>query len=151
MHLTWRCLLLFQRLQLDLLLDMLLSMKQKGLLQAWQLASLKKKLDSEKRDFFELHLSLSCELLLLDFVKLLLFGRTELGIRLQHGGHLFENLSVDSATVLREGFAADEELRDSSVYCIVGDSWRFRSFELHPALGENLCPCPRCRNQFLGA
>ena len=40
---------------------------------------------------------------------------------LQHGD-FFENLSVAAATVLREGFAADEELR---VFLCLYYRWRF--------------------------
>ena len=66
-------------------------------------------------------LSLNCELLTLDFVELVLFGRSvtchrsELGIQLRRGlrcklvmlqhGDIFLNLSVAAATVPREGFA----------------------------------------------
>ena len=72
-------------------------------------------------------------------------------LMLQHGD-LFENLSVAPATVLRERFAADEELRDSFVRSIVGDSWRLGSlsssilqhgdlFQSMPSLSQTIAGC----------
>ena len=49
---------------------------------------------------------------------------------LQHGDS-FAHPAVAEPNVSRVGFAADEELRDHSA-CF--------SVELHPSLGENLCP-----------
>ena len=37
------------------------------------------------------------------------------------------------------GFAADDQLRESSVCNIAGDSRRWFSVGLHASLGENLC------------
>ena len=48
-------------------------------------------------------------------------------LTIQHGD-FFENLSVASSSGPREGYAADEELRDPHVCNIVADSWRFGFF-----------------------
>ena len=57
---------------------------------------------------------------------------------LQHGD-FFENLFVAAATVLREGFAADEERRDSFVCSIAGDPWRFVFLLSSILLLERIC------------
>ena len=70
---------------------------------------------------------------------------------LQHG-YFFEHLSDAATTVPREGLAAGGELRGTYA-CDVAEYFLSNccSVEIHPSLGENLCPCPCCRNRSLGA
>ena len=112
-------------------------------------------------------LSLNCKFIHLDSVELVLSGRkchipslgprhstaqkTEMQVLMLQHGNFYENLAVAAATVPRESFAADEKLRDSFLLVISPNiSGDMVSFELHPSLGEHLCPRSRCRIRSVG-